>query len=149
MDGREHERSTIVFLGLTAPVVSLLSPGGVDHAALYLAGGLVGTFLLSPDIDLDKSRPSKRWGPLGVLWWPYRLLHPHRGASHSWVYGPLSRLLYLGGLATGGLALAGVPLEEAVGRLLAEAVGAWPALLGYWASQWAHLYQDRIRFRPF
>ena len=56
-----------------------------------------GTFLLSPDLDLAEGKvDSKRhWGVLGVLWVPYGMLFSHRGWSHSWVIGPLTRLLYV------------------------------------------------------
>ena len=32
---------------------------------------------ISPDLDTT-SRPTRRWGPLRVLWWPYRTLLRHR-----------------------------------------------------------------------
>ncbi|WP_157969066.1 DUF2227 family putative metal-binding protein [Thermus sediminis] len=96
MDGRTHERLTLFHLAWTAPILSVFFPEGAPQVSLlYLAGGVVGTLYLSPDLDLPDSRPSRRWGPLSLLWEPYRALHLHRGASHSWVYGPLSRLLYL------------------------------------------------------
>lgn len=147
MDGRSHERLTALFLGATAPMVALASTAPLEAAVGYLAGGFLGTFFLSPDIDLPQSRPSRRWGPLSALWAPYRLLHPHRGASHSWVYGPLSRLAYLGLLATPVLALFGVQPLEAAKELAPQAKEAWPLLLGYLVSQWAHLVQDRVPVR--
>lgn len=143
MDGRSHERLTTLFLGFTAPAVALSASAPLEAAVGYLAGGFLGTLFLSPDIDLPESRPSRRWGPLSALWAPYRLLHPHRGASHSWVYGPLSRLAYLGLLATPVLALFGVQPLEAAKELAPQAKEAWPLLLGYLVSQWAHLVQDR------
>ena len=50
-------------------------------AASCLAGGL----WLSPDLD-TRSNALRRWGALGFLWWPYRLLIPHRSL---WSHGPL------------------------------------------------------------
>ncbi|WP_243095591.1 DUF2227 family putative metal-binding protein [Thermus thalpophilus] len=143
MDGRSHERLTTLFLGFTAPAVALSASAPLEAAVGYLAGGFVGTLFLSPDIDLPESRPSRRWGPLSALWAPYRLLHPHRGASHSWVYGPLSRLAYLALLAASVLALFGVDLVEVAKDLPRLAREAWPPVLGYLVSQWAHLVQDR------
>ena len=49
-------------------------PTGLTAGLAFLVGGL----WLSPDLD-TRSRPSKRWGWLAVLWWPYRRLVRHRG----------------------------------------------------------------------
>ncbi|MFC6659245.1 metal-binding protein [Deinococcus multiflagellatus] len=75
------------------------------HFTLAFAAG---TFLLSPDLDLAEGRvDSKRhWGLLGVLWVPYGMLFSHRGWSHTWLVGPLTRLLYVAlmvGLVWGAL----------------------------------------------
>ena len=53
---------------------------------------------LSPDLDLARSSPQNRWGPLRVLWRPYARLFRHRGLSHNLLFGPLSRIAYLGAL---------------------------------------------------
>jgi len=151
--GRSHDRAT----GLLALPFGLLwwpllgAMGTVVAAAAFLIGGL----WLSPDLDTP-SRALARWGPLQVLWWPYRRLLRHRSLlSHSPLIGTGGRLVYL--LA----ALAGL-------RLLAEAapwgsvplppLGAWPALgwrlwhahpemvtcalVALEASSWLHLLQD-------
>jgi uncharacterized metal-binding protein len=107
----------------------------------------VGTVLLTPDLDLaDRGvGPVRKWGPLGVLWIPYGLLHSHRGISHSYLLGPLIRLLYFLGLVVGVGLLVGVDWKKA---WEAFAPHALPALLGYYLSQWGHLIADRIPFRP-
>ncbi len=61
----------------------------------FCAGYVVGTFLLSPDIDLPGSKPSKRWSVLRCIWLPYQSVSRHRGLSHIPVIGSLLRLLYL------------------------------------------------------
>lgn len=146
MQGRQHELYTLVGLVLATPLAA--GVWGAEGGLAFLAAGTAGTLLLSPDLDLAESRASRRWGPLSLLWAPYRWLHPHRGRSHSYLYGPLSRLAYLGGL--GGVAAHLLGVEgEAMGRLR-EALGqreAWAALLGYMASQWAHSLQDGIGLR--
>ncbi|HIC98044.1 MAG TPA: hypothetical protein EYP11_06595 [Aquificaceae bacterium] len=59
------------------------------------AGYILGTFFLSPDLDLPSSRPTKRWKFLRCLWFPYQLLSKHRGVSHMPLIGSLFRLIYL------------------------------------------------------
>ena len=59
------------------------------------AGYILGTFFLSPDLDLPSSRPTKRWKLLRCLWFPYQLLSKHRGVSHMPLIGSLFRLIYL------------------------------------------------------
>lgn len=134
MNGRQHEMHTAGVLALSGAVVGSLL--GWTQGLVYLGAGLVSTLYLSPDLDLRESRPSRRWGPLSLLWEPYRLLHPHRGASHTYLYGPLSRLLYVG--------LPLYPLLKEVLHGLPQEVLA-VALAGYLVGQWAHLWQDRIR----
>ncbi|WP_448587693.1 metal-binding protein [Thermocrinis sp.] len=58
-------------------------------------GYLIGTFLLSPDLDLRHSKPSKRWGPLKILWYPYQKRSKHRGISHTPILGSFVRLFYV------------------------------------------------------
>jgi len=62
----------------------------------YLASGL----LLSPDLDTH-SRPYRRWGPFRWIWLPYQVFVPHRSwVSHSFVLGPILRVLYFIVMAT-------------------------------------------------
>lgn len=90
----------------THDVIGTVSVIPVSIAALYmqldieniiiLSGGLlIGTYLLSPDLDLY-SRIYVRWGIFRWIWLPYQKIVSHRSwVSHS---GPLSssiRMLYL------------------------------------------------------
>lgn len=61
----------------------------------FSAGYIFGTFLLSPDLDLPQSKPSKRWGKLKFIWMPYQLLSKHRGASHIPLLGTVLRFAYI------------------------------------------------------
>ena len=125
----------------------LLGGGAAVGAGLaFLIGGL----WLSPDLD-TRSRPTRRWGPLAVLWLPYRRLVRHRGwLSHLPVLGSSCRLLYLGlWLLLLGLALQPVgwpgPRE-----MLSTVATLWQQqrplvvamLAGLEASAWLHLIQD-------
>lgn len=142
--GRTHELVNVLFL---AGFTGLLKAAGGDPTsppfAAFAGGYLAGTFLITPDLDLagkGNPRPLRRWGPLAPLWSPYGRLSAHRGLSHTWLAGPLLRLLYLGVLLSPALALFGVRLTER-GQEALLSLGP-PALLGYLASQWAHLLLD-------
>ncbi|WP_172958095.1 DUF2227 family putative metal-binding protein [Thermus scotoductus] len=146
MSGQEHDLSTLALALVGGYALAQASPAlGASFALGTLAGGL----LLSPDLDLPYSTPSRRWGPLRFLWLPYQALHPHRGRSHTYLYGPLSRLLYLGlllsllALPLGGLGVVqGLEAQNLLPLLGGkEALGA---LGGYFLSQWLHLILDGI-----
>jgi uncharacterized metal-binding protein len=138
-----------------------------EAAVVFAAAFAAGTFLLSPDLDLAEQNvgPKNAWGPLGVLWVPYGLVMSHRGTSHSWVVGPLTRLLYLLGIvAVLGLVLyaiayglarfANLPLDLAWLRinlnpqdwnLSGVRLDVFVAMLaGYYLSQWLHLVADGV-----
>ncbi len=66
-----------------------------DFYLSFVGGYLVGTFLLSPDLDLPRSKPSKRWKTLRFIWKPYQALSKHRGTSHVPILGTFLRLTYL------------------------------------------------------
>ena len=146
--GRHHDRATWL---LALPAALLAWPWlgwpGVGAAGL---GFLLGGLLLSPDLDTP-SRPTARWGVLGLLWWPYRRLLRHRSLlSHSPVLGTAGRLLYLGSTAW-VLSLLLQPLGAPTPAWLGQqAAGLWhrhqplliAALVGVEASGWLHLIQD-------
>jgi len=146
--GSNHDRGTW-WLALPFGLFCWPFLGWIGSATAALAF-LVGGLLLSPDLD-TRSRPSRRWGPLQLLWWPYRKLLKHRSLfSHSPVLGTGGRLAYLAGLA---LALAwllapwGAPTP---GVLLQAGQQLWSqnralvlvTLAGLEASTWLHLIQD-------
>ncbi len=81
--GRRHDQSIWILslpLGIAVGLV-LGWAAALIAAASCLAGGL----WLSPDLD-TRSNALRRWGALSFLWWPYRLLIPHRSL---WSHGPL------------------------------------------------------------
>jgi uncharacterized metal-binding protein len=97
-DGRTHEQVNLLLGG---SAFSLLAWQKALPPELLLAGAagfVAGTFLVTPDMDQagkGGSRALKRWGPLALLWVPYGLVFRHRGLSHLWPLGALTRLLYL------------------------------------------------------
>lgn len=161
--GRTHETVNLLFFGglaagyayaraqgLTGEVGDLrLSP----TVTLFSASYLVGTFLVTPDLDLAENsvRSKSNWGLLGLLWVPYGALFSHRGLSHTWFLGPLTRLLYMVVVA---LALSWVvtvlaPYFGYTFSLQARLAENWQelalgALAGYYLSQWLHLVADGI-----
>ena len=157
--GRSHDRAT----GLLALPFGLLwwpllgPPGTVVAAAAFLIGGL----WLSPDLD-TRSNATRRWGPLRLLWWPYRRWLPHRSLlSHSPVLGTAGRLLYLTVLVM-VISLLLMPYGSPGPDQLMNALQQhWvdsktlvvAALAGLEMSSWLHLLQDgdplpRFRFKP-
>jgi uncharacterized metal-binding protein len=56
---------------------------------------IVGTLLLSPDLDLRQSIPTKNWGILKVIWVGYHRMFKHRGKSHSLLFSCVTKLIYL------------------------------------------------------
>jgi uncharacterized metal-binding protein len=157
--GRSHDCAT----GLLALPFGLLwwpllgAMGTMVAAAAFLIGGL----WLSPDLD-TRSNATRRWGPLRLLWWPYRRWLPHRSIfSHSPVLGTAGRLFYLGVLVmfiTLLLMPYGSPGPDQLMNALQQ---HWvdrkalvvTALVGLEMSSWLHLLQDgdplpKFRFKP-
>lgn len=146
--GRIHNAvNSLAYVGLAGLATAAAAEGWLQlEAGTALAFSLAyfaGTFLLSPDLDLAESNvASKRaWGPLGFLWVPYGYLMRHRGLSHSWLVGPLTRLAYLGLLLAAPLWL----LREELARLGLTPPLGLAALAGYYLSQWLHLVADGLR----
>lgn len=105
----------------------------------------VGTsLLLSPDIDLVDSAPARRWGILRLFWLPYAHIFKHRGLSHSVLFGPLTRVLYLAFL----IFLVWIILYLALGLRLGW---HWPPpssvaaiACGVYLSNFLHVLLDRL-----
>ena len=146
--GRAHDRATIV---LALPFGLLWAPAlGPPGVAAACAAFLVGGLWLSPDLDTP-SRVTARWGPLALLWWPYRRWLRHRSLlSHSPLLGTAGRLAWLAGLIVAACLLLtplGAPPPQ---RLAGGLVALWQrqrpllaaGLVGLEASAWLHLLQD-------
>lgn len=140
MKGPAHESlQTALIAALAVPLQSL---AGLEAAAGFVAGGLFGTFWLSPDLDLagkGSSRAAENWGPLKVIWYPYGAIFRHRRVSHSWLLGPTSRLLYLA-------VLVAPALPHLAPWIRTHPAAFEAALLGYFVSQWAHAALDGVWF---
>lgn len=151
--GRTHTAINLTVLAAGSALASAAAlplPGRGDIAAFVVAF-VVGTFLITPDLDLANGRVDarKHWGPLGWIWIPFGVMSRHRGLNHTYFIGPLLRVLYLGLVACAAYA---------------AVTGVWPAAAdwqpppvatttlacataGYWVSQALHLIADGIH--PF
>lgn len=142
MTGRDHEALN---LALLSPIL-LMGDRLADPMVLSGVGGyLIGTFLLTPDLDLSgrtRVQPLRRWGILAWIWFPYGLLSRHRGVSHTFILGPTVRLAYLLAVVCLAGLLLGVEFEVSLSPVLIATFAA-----GYYASQWAHLLADGLLFR--
>jgi uncharacterized metal-binding protein len=87
--GKSHDAVNLLFLPL--PLYFLPK----EFYIPFTLGYLIGTFFLSPDLDLKHSKPSRRWRYLKVMWLPYQKSSRHRGMSHVPILGTFLRLMYL------------------------------------------------------
>lgn len=123
----------------------------------FCSGWFIATFFLSPDSDL---LPAKRLGPFRPFFYPYSLMFKHRGHSHSYFLGTLTRILYLYILSIifiyilvemGHISrpvkffiiwpyeyLLGFNYDELSYRLF-----LW-AFLGLWGADFSHIFIDRL-----
>lgn len=57
----------------------------VPQLLLFFCGFILGSFVLTPDVDIRK----------GILFYPLRKLSKHRGITHNWFIGYIVILLYI------------------------------------------------------
>jgi uncharacterized metal-binding protein len=103
--GKVHDRITLVGAVAAGAAWYFLAPPPKEPASCVALVGmtLFSGLMLSPDLDLHSS-VYNRWGPLKFIWLPYQKLIPHRSPlSHSYLLGPLLRVVYF--LFTGWLLL--------------------------------------------
>lgn len=95
-----HDRITIVTGAALAPLAWILATERPLATALTLTSAhLLSGLLFSCDLDID-SIEYRRWGPLRLIWWPYKEMIPHRSwLSHGLIIGPLLRVAYFGVIA--------------------------------------------------
>lgn len=161
--GRTHESINLAVFGGLALGYSYARTHGLlsglepflsrQSLTLFSLSYLIGTFLVTPDLDLAESsvRSKSNWGLLGLLWVPYGAMFSHRGLSHTWFVGPLTRLVYMVvvALALSWLVSALAPAFGYSLSIRAQLLDDWPqlalgALAGYYLSQWLHLLADGV-----
>jgi uncharacterized metal-binding protein len=142
--GRTHLVIEAGVLALCAAAGTVLVRGGAIPVAS--AGAFLGSFafsmvFLTPDLDLVASRPTRRWGRLSFLWWPYAKIFRHRGVSHHLIWGPLTRIAYLLLLATGAAAAVGAALGRPLSFTTPHA-NVWAILAGLYLPNMVHTMAD-------
>ncbi|OFZ45741.1 MAG: hypothetical protein A2381_14930 [Bdellovibrionales bacterium RIFOXYB1_FULL_37_110] len=88
--GKHHDRLNLLVGMISAGALLGFTLNGA-LVFFYLAGWLFSTLLFSPDTDVA---PKKRTGLLQFMLYPYSILFKHRGLSHSFLLGTLTRLVY-------------------------------------------------------
>lgn len=94
-----HDFITII---LAPPMAALAYYFTGDWTLTAIATGAMvfGGLMFGPDLDIQ-SRQYTRWGPLRFLWWPYKVVLPHRSwFSHSVLIGTLIRVIYFVAIVT-------------------------------------------------
>lgn len=97
--GHAHDAITILLAAPAAVGTYALTrdlPTAVIVAAAFIFAGV----MFGPDLD-TKSNQYSRWGPLRLIWLPYRTIFRHRSRwSHGLIFGTLFRVVYFLGIAT-------------------------------------------------
>ncbi|MDD5453965.1 MAG: DUF2227 family putative metal-binding protein [Candidatus Ratteibacteria bacterium] len=59
---------------------------------IAIFGYFLGTIVLNPDLDSAKSKPAQK---CGIICKPYTMMSKHRGTSHHWLWGTVTRIMYI------------------------------------------------------
>lgn len=115
----------------------------ITDLKLYLVLGVgfyIGTDFITPDLDIE-STAIKRWGPLRILWLPYKWLFKHGQSSHNILYGAVVRILYISIIILGVyyLLFRSLPSEMAL-----SSVYVFVFLAGIIAANALHIVLDAV-----
>ena len=97
--GHAHDAITILLAAPAAIVTYVITRDlvmSVTVASAFIFAGV----MFGPDLD-TKSKQYSRWGPVRLIWMPYRTIFRHRSRwSHGLIFGTLFRVVYFIGAAT-------------------------------------------------
>lgn len=133
----------LLWTGALAPVV-LTERVMISQALLFVGSYVFSMFWMSPDLDLSNSVAFYRWGALRWFWLPYVWIFRHRQTSHHPLYGPLSRIIYIGILALAVALIYAASTGNPVPQLRISIQGIIPVCLGLYLPNLEHILADRI-----
>lgn len=110
--------------------------------AMFIIGFFIGTVFLSPDIDI-KSESARR---CGIACTPYRKMFSHRGVSHHWLWGTVTRIIYvliIIGLITGLVYVLKFPLPD-ITILLQHPIEIITLIIGIFIANLLHTVIDAL-----
>jgi len=146
--GRTHLRIEILLLVVWVAAGVLLarqSRVGSTELAGFVVAYLFSMLLLSPDLDLAKSDSYRRWGPLRWLWAPYAAAFRHRRISHHPLFGPITRIAYVGLLALIGLLVYLLVSRTAAPRITIPTNLVFAVLIGLYLPNLTHILADGLQ----
>jgi uncharacterized metal-binding protein len=157
-----HDAVTVAAISFVNGVYWHIQPHQHVAAAFWFTGTfLVAGYACAGDLDV-KSREHRAWGPLRIIWLPYRVLVPHRSwIAHGMVTGGLIRTAYLACAITAILVVAvwGVDLlgqhfgpaaitaglwRHAVTAIYNHTASALAAFAGFIAAGALHSFTDLL-----
>ena len=150
-----------LLLALPTAAVAYYFTGSWTITAVVTATMVFGGLMFGPDLDIQ-SRQYARWGPLRFLWWPYKVMLPHRSRwSHSILLGTFIRVIYFLAVVTLVLAASLCVRDvyiygtwRGVGELTGAFVQVWEVLspikrnyliaafIGLWVGATSHTVSD-------
>ncbi len=109
---------------------------------IFLLFYFIGTILINPDLDINSSASNK----LGLITYPYRKIFHHRGISHHWFYGIITRIIYflLIFLIIFIVFFGAKPLPEIVTILINYKLEILLATIGLFLSNLFHIAADYL-----
>tara|TARA_Y100000034_G_scaffold131368_1_gene191951 strand:- start:684 stop:1151 length:468 start_codon:yes stop_codon:yes gene_type:complete len=126
----------------------IIFPTSVQYF-VFIIGFVVGTFFITPDLDIYGSRASKAWDGFRFIWYPYSKCFCHGKISHFPIVGTFTRLSYLGFVLVFVVYLlseyAGLPISVSVFR-----VYRWELLIllgGILFANFGHVLLDWVSRR--
>jgi uncharacterized metal-binding protein len=108
-DGKTHARvaTTVLVVGAATAIYTAAKVPSLRPLVVPFCLGLVNGLIVTPDIDIDQgvTHEEARWKRLPIVgtptflafttfWYPYSLVMPHRGMSHTLILGTATRFLY-------------------------------------------------------
>lgn len=159
--GKTHD---IITLLLAAPAFAagFVVTDDVTLSTATAAAFLFGGLMFGPDLD-TVSKQYSRWGPLRMMWFPYRAAFKHRSRwSHGLIFGTLFRVIYFLGVVSLAVCLGWVVKTSIAGghvpelsvfaqawRQLGEIVGGGlgdyflaAVFAGMWTGAASHTFTD-------